>query len=48
MQSENKSDEVKKKPDSKTETVTKNTDTEYFTTSIKEGERVKNACISSQ
>ena len=40
-QGENKSDEVKKKPDSKTETVTKNTDTEYFTTSIKEGERVK-------
>lgn len=42
-QGENKSDEVKKKPDSKTETVTKNTDTEYFTTSIKEGERVKKA-----
>ena len=43
VQGENKSDEVKKKPDSKTETVTKNTDTEYFTTSIKEGERVKKA-----
>ena len=45
VQGENKSDEVKKKPDSKTETVTKNTDTEYFTTSIKEGERVKKSPV---